>query len=745
MRNRKRFSIEMIVSALMLVLSIALSVLWQWQGRAHQQLDIGAPLDDGAALNFHDAETRTDDPTLTFRWSRASSEMRLWALPRGTLAILTLSMFPPHGSKGQVTLSVAGQPLSSLTLADSLRTYRILVRIPDDNEVAIGITGDGRTRASDPRVLGAGIDRVALDTISGPNASALATELWSAPFLPAGMLLLALCAWLLSIPKLLVGGLPALTLTLLALIDHLLPAARLRCASYPFAIAITIIMALALIGLLRRIQHVWPSDDNRARIWMTLIFIATVVLAFAPTIKGDGIGYYVYLHSITMDGDVNFGNDYQNWPAREARGYTAHTTATGYYVNYFSIGPALLWSPLYGAAHVIMVSGRAFGLPWLADGYAEPYFTLTTFGSAVAGLVLMFGGYQICRRWVSPPIALLAVSTTFLGSNLLYYTMREGGFAHGLSAATTTLYLLAWLRLEECPSIRRWAALGIAAGFMMLTYWLSAIVLVLPVCTGARLLVAALRYPSAQRRAALARLLGGSSIALLITALLFSPQMIAWKQIFGVYFTIPQGAGFVTPRSFEGAQMLFAPLHGLLPWTPALFFGAFSLVLLWWQDRYRAAALLLALLAYFAYNAWLPDWHGSGAFGLRRLTLLGPWCMLGLALLYDRLRRWRPLLPIVPAALMVGWATCVMIRYDLALIPHQPASLHKMSPVAFYLSREIFPLWAVSGWINHSYILGEIRALFSTGWNIQFVAIGSVMILATWAVAWAATEFVRTT
>jgi hypothetical protein len=86
-----------------------------------------------------------------------------------------------------------------------------------------------------------------------------------------------------------------------------------------------------------------------------------------------------------------------------------------------------------------------------------------------------------------------------------------------------------------------------------------------------------------------------------------------------------------------------------------------------------------------------------------------------------------------------------MIRYDLALIPHQPASLHKMSAVAFYLSRESFPLWAVSGWINHNYILREIRALFSTGWNIQFVAIGSVMILVTWAVAWATTEFVRTT
>ena len=146
------------------------------------------------------------------------------------------------------------------------------------------------------------------------------------------------------------------------------------------------------------------------------------------------------------------------------------------------------------------------------------------------------------------------------------------------------------------------------------------------------------------------------------------------------------------------------------------------------------AALLTALVAYFLYNAWLPDWHGSGAFGLRRLTLLAPWCMLGLALLFDALRRRHALLPVVPAALMVGWATLVLIRYDLDLIPHSPGALRKLSPAAFYLSREIFPLWAVQGWINNSYILHTARDLRTFGWDGQFVAIALVMIAASWAV-----------
>jgi hypothetical protein len=172
----------------------------------------------------------------------------------------------------------------------------------------------------------------------------------------------------------------------------------------------------------------------------------------------------------------------------------------------------------------------------------------------------------------------------------------------------------------------------------------------------------------------------------------------------------------------------------LLPWTPALFVGIFGLALLWRRSGYLAAALSAALVAYFLYNAWLPDWHGSGAFGLRRLTLLAPWCMIGLALVLDALSRRNPLLAAVPAALLVGWGTLVLIRYDLDLIPHSVGTLRRLTPAAFYLSREVFPLWAVRGWVNNSYIPHSLRDLRTTGWDAQLVATMIVMVLATWAV-----------
>ena len=724
-----------IISALLLLIAFGASVYWQAQGRAHQQLDIGSASDDGAALNFHEPETSTASPSLTFRWSKDASELRLWTLGRDATAIVTLRMFPPEGEPRRVTLSAGDQSLGTLTLAPGARVYRAMLRSPSDQELAIGIAGDGQVRSKDSRGVVIGLDRIAIDRLPNARPFELLRELWLAPLLPVGLLLLALAVLLLGLPRLLIGAIPALALAALALLAALLPEARLRLASYVFAIGLLSLVALALLMLLRRLPRLWPNTDRRAFNWLLIVFVVTVVLAFTPTIKSDGMGYYVYLRSLTIDGDLNFGNDYRGWPDQQNPDqHVTPQTATGYYVNYFSIGPALLWSPLYGAAHAIVLVGRALGQPWQADGYAPIYFVLTTFGSALAGLVLLLVGYRICRRWVAPPIALLAVVTAFFGSNLLYYTLREGGFAHGLSAATAAVYVLAWLRLEERPSVWRWAALGAAAGLMLVTYWVAGLVLLLPVFTFARLLLAALRTTREQRGREIANLLIGGAVAAVLLVLFFSPQMIAWKLIYGAFLTVPQGSGFITPQTFKGVDMLFAPLHGLLPWTPALFVGGFSLVLLWRRNRYLTVALVTALAAYFLYNAWLPDWHGSGAFGLRRLTLLAPWCMLGLALLIDALRRWHTLLPAVPAALMIGWSTLVLIRYDLDLIPHSIGELRKLSPAGFYLSREIFPLWAVHGWINNSYILHQVRDLSTLGWNGQPIAIMIVMIAATWAI-----------
>src|SRR3954463_12008371 len=151
MRATRIIAPRTITSALLLLIALGAGVYWQAQGRAHQRIDIGSASDDGAALNFHEPEISTSNPSLTFRWTKSASEVRLWTPGRDTMAILTLRLFPPEGEPRRVTLSAAGQPLGTVTLAPSARIYHALLRAPDDQELAIGIASVEKVRSKDPR------------------------------------------------------------------------------------------------------------------------------------------------------------------------------------------------------------------------------------------------------------------------------------------------------------------------------------------------------------------------------------------------------------------------------------------------------------------------------------------------------------------------------------------------------------------------------------------------------------------
>lgn len=730
---------------LLLAVTLLLGAVWQWYGRSYQHLDVGGSLDTGYLLSFYAPEQSPDGTGMTYRWSQPSSEIRLWGPTPGTPVVLTVQMLaaPQPDGPQRVSLYSTGQYLAHVALTASPRFYHVLTIAPEphgEGDIAIGLEATRLAIGTDPRSLGVAVDSVALNTLHGPTADALLRELWSVPFLPLGLLLFAACAALLRLPSLWIAGLPALALATLALLARLLPDARMILASYLVAIAVVAAVALALAALLRRMPKLWPDNDQRARGWISAIFIGALVTTFAPTIQSDGTGYYAYLRSLTMDGDLQFGNEYREAPFRHGPDPNKRRdTATGHQANHYSVGPAIAWSPLYGVAHLIVLGGQSLGVPWDADGYADPYVILSMFTSALAGFVTLLVTYQIVRRWVDPPVALLAVVTLFLGSILFFYAMREGSFAHSISAMVTSLYVLAWLRLEERPGIARWAVLGATAGASILIYWLSVLVLVLPVFTFARLLLAALRGPVEQRGRKLGQLVLGAAVAAALLLLVFSPQLITWKILYGSFLTIPQGTDYVQPRVFRGMEFLFSRVHGMLPWSPAFFFGMLGLPLLWRRNRWLSVALVTAFALYFWYNASHWQWHAGGGFGPRRMVVLTPWYAIGLALLFDALRRWRAQaytirpyawsgVPVVLAMLMIAWMTLLTMRYRLFLIPHDPGQIGKLPDLSFYFGLEALPLWALPGWANNSFIVSQIRA---PGASAVLII---VMVLATWGV-----------
>lgn len=723
------------MSALLLVLALLAGVLWQWQGRARQHVDVGSAIDAIAVDQFHEPERSDGGPAATYRWSYPSAALQFAAPPPGATALVRLRLFAPPQPDGpqRVAISAGGQRLAEMAVDPRPRTVHMLVAAPSSGSLTIGLDSPRLAVAGDPRELGVAVDSAELDLLDGPSPYDLLRELWSFPLLVWGLLLLALAAWLLRLPPLAVGGAPALAMLLLATADRYLRDARLQLAWYLVVAAAVTAIAVALAEGFRRFPRLLPLDDRRATRWIVLAFAVALAATYIPVIKSDGIEYYAYLRSLAVDGDLNFENEYQQTPF-PLLSDKFQPTATGNYDNLAAVGPAIAWSPLYAVAHAIVVAGRALGMPWRADGYDQPYVVLVTFGSALATLVTMLAGYRIGRRWVGPPAAALAAIAALFGSNLLYYGMREGSFAHALSAAAATLYVLAWLRLEERPSLGRWAALGAAAGAMVIMYWISALTLVLPALTFARLLLAALWGPAERRAAEIGRLVAGGALAAGMLLLVFSPQMIAWKIIYGSFLANPHGGDYVRVREFQGLKLLFSHLYGLLPWTPAFFAGLAGLPLLWRRGRWPTICLAAAFLVYFGYNASLGRWFAGGSFGLRRMTVATPWFVLGLALLLDALRRWRAAIPVALAALMGVWEWLLLMRYDLFLIPHVPEEIGAKPGLWFYVNRDTLPFWAARGWLRAGFFLSQLRAIDSIGPIVVLLVLAAVMALATWAV-----------
>lgn len=167
--------------------------------------------------------------------------------------------------------------------------------------------------------------------------------------------------------------------------------------------------------------------------------------------------------------------------------------------------------------------------------------------------------------------------------------------------------------------------------------------------------------------------------------------MLAWKIIFGKWFTVPQ-EGFATPSGLALKELLLSPLHGLLSWTPLAVLAIVGMFILAWKKRPWGIYVLVTFLVYFIYNATLSSWHGGGTFGLRRLTNAFPFFLLGIAALLQWLRRWRPAAAVATAVVPTFWGLMVLWRYLAYTVPHYPAELESLSLGEFLFAPGNFPL-----------------------------------------------------
>jgi len=321
--------------------------------------------------------------------------------------------------------------------------------------------------------------------------------------------------------------------------------------------------------------------------------------------NADASYYYVYLPSLVLDGDLDFQDQYEvtkNY-------YRWGKTPIDRPANPFGIGPAVFQLPVFAIGHALAAITGARG-----DGFSRIETTLVLWTGIPCMLGAILLAYRLARRRFGAVPAYLGALLAALAGPVLYYAIRQPGYAHPFATLFATWLIERWDASYEGDrprSLRTWLVLGALAGAAALArpqvgVW--AAVLPLAVIDDVR------KRGTGELGALVVRWTAAAATC----AIVFAPQLLAWKAVYGAWYVVPQGDGFLRWDAPAWSETLWSSRNGLFPWSP-LYAPMLLGVLVLARDGLRLPlVLLLGLFAQAEINGAAWDWWAGGSYGGRR-------------------------------------------------------------------------------------------------------------------------------
>lgn len=406
-----------------------------------------------------------------------------------------------------------------------------------------------------------------------------------------------------------------------------------------------------------RIRLFFSEDHRRLNPALLVVWLAVMLLLFRPEIHGiDTVAYYSWLRSTVVQGSLEVGDEFIHY------GYAGHRgpSVTGYTLDEWPVGSAILWLPFFLAAHIFSLAGQALGFPLQADGYDWPYTLAVALGSALYALTALHWLYWLAREFSRRYEATLALIAAWLASPLVFYMSGHPFMSHANDLFVNTLFFRQWAS-DGRPTYRSRFLLGLTGGLAACVRLQNAPLMLWPVADDLRASFSE-KAVLVKRWAALA---GGFLLG-------FSPQMVVWRVVFGQwlvanpYWIADRGSfNWASPHFFD---VLFSTDRGLFTWTPVALLGVWGLVRYLPQHRRRWALFLGVnfLIQVYVIGSW-HLWTGAVSFGQRFLINSVPAFALGLAALYTAWGNRK--IPAILTAALTGWNLLLLARYGLVDVP----------------------------------------------------------------------------
>ena len=380
-------------------------------------------------------------------------------------------------------------------------------------------------------------------------------------------------------------------------------------------------LALALILTYMATRSGLPSPNPWA--YLAILLLLIPLLHFRGyRLRGDGLWYYAYAHSLAFDGDIDLSNNYEGLGIGHFPG-SQKVRETGRARYTFPVGAPLTWIPFMALGHVGAWVRNLHGIETAYNGFSDPYLHAVALGNLLIGWLGLLVLDRFLRQWFSPSVSLATTVGIGLGSFLLWYLAFQSIYTHALTFLLVSLFLLRWTQRPK--TVFDYAILGCLLGIAACVRWQNAVFGLLPLWSLARESVnKKWRFVAARAGA-----LGGT----LFLGIL--PQLVTWKTIFGRFFIgVPLGDAYMRWQDPFLTETLFSSRHGLFSWSPLLILAAFGVVGFIRRQPGVGWPLAVMLLFLTYINSAVADWWAGGAFGARRFDSALPILALGLATVF---------------------------------------------------------------------------------------------------------------